>query len=110
MEHAGQVDRDDAIPFSGIEVEKGGGLTNADAVEEHIQSAEFTDRRRNRGIDGRAVAHVEAERRSASAGRANSRGGRLGRRAIYGRERSLVPAPYRRALAVMIVASTSPPA
>jgi arylformamidase len=64
----------------------------------------------NRGIDGRAVAHVEAERRSASAGRANSRGGRLGRRAIYGRERSLVPAPYRRALAVMIVASTSPPA
>ena len=44
MEHAGQVDRDDAIPFSGIAVEKGGGLTNADAVEEHI---------RNRGIDSK---------------------------------------------------------
>ena len=82
MEHAGQVDRDDALPFSGIDVEKGGGLTDADAVEEYIQSAEFAHRRRNRGVDERAVAYIEIKRRSASAGSANLRGGRLGRGGI----------------------------
>src|ERR1700730_10821942 len=82
MEHAGQVDRDDALPFSGIDVEKGGGLTDADAVEEYIQSAEFAPRRRNRGVDEPAVAYIEIKRRSASAGSANLRGGRLGRGGI----------------------------
>jgi hypothetical protein len=63
MEHADQVDRDDALPFSGIEVEKGGRLTNADAAEEHIQSAEFTDRRRNPSTAERS----RTSRRSAAA-------------------------------------------
>jgi hypothetical protein len=58
MEHAGQVDCDHPLAFCGIDVEKGGGLTDADTIEEHIQSAEIADRSRNRGVDGRPVAHV----------------------------------------------------
>jgi hypothetical protein len=82
MEHAGQINRDDALPFLGIDVKKGSGLTDANAIEEHIQSAEFANRRRNCRVNGRAVSDIEAERRGAAAGPTNLRGGRLGRGCI----------------------------
>src|SRR5205814_5739889 len=75
-------DRDDAGPNGGIEVEKGGGLTDADAVEQHVEPAEFAHRSRNRTVDRRAVANVEAERRGTAAGGANLRSGCLGRGGI----------------------------
>ncbi len=77
MEHPGQIDRDDAVPRRGVEFEKSGGLTDAHAVEQHLELAEFAHRRGNRGLDRRAVAHVEAERRSTAASGANLRSGRL---------------------------------
>jgi hypothetical protein len=82
MEHPGQIDRDDAVPRRGVEFEKSGGLTDADAVEQHVEPAEFAHRRGNRGVNFRAVAHVEAERRSTAAGGANFRSGRLCRGGI----------------------------
>ena len=82
MEHPGQIDRDDAVPNGGIEIEKSGGLTDAHAVEQHVQPAEFAHRRGNRGVDRRAVAHVEAERRSTAAAGTNLRSGRLCRGSI----------------------------
>src|SRR5271155_1627999 len=82
MEHPRQIDCDEAVPSGGVEVEKGGGLADADAIEQHVEPAEFAPRRRNRGVDRRAVDDVEAERRSAAAGRANLRRGRLGRGGI----------------------------
>jgi hypothetical protein len=39
MEHAGQVDRDDAFPFGRIEVEKAPAVTDSGAVEQHIYRA-----------------------------------------------------------------------
>jgi hypothetical protein len=83
MEHPGQIDRYDAVPSRWIEVEKSGGLTDAHAVEQHVEPAEFAHRRGNRGVNGRAVAHVEAERPGTAARGANLRSGRLGRGGIY---------------------------
>ena len=82
MKHTGQVDRDDTLPFAGIEIEKSGGLTDADAVEQHIEPAKFAHRSRNRGVDGRAVAHVEAERCTAAPCGTDLRSGRVGRGTI----------------------------
>jgi hypothetical protein len=71
MEHPRQIHRDYAVPNGGIEVEKPGSLTDARAIEQHVEPAEFAHRRGNRGVDRGTVAHVEAERRSTAAAGAN---------------------------------------
>ena len=63
MEHAGQVDRDDAVPGLGIEVEEIRAVADPGAFEQHVEPAELAHRRRDRVIDRRAVAHVERLRR-----------------------------------------------
>src|SRR5437764_1277401 len=82
MEHPGQIDRDNAVPSCRFEVEKGGGLADANAVEQKVEPAEFAHRRSNCGIDRRAVADIEAERRSPAANGADLRSGGLGRGCI----------------------------
>jgi hypothetical protein len=82
MKHPGQIDRNDTVPNGGIEVEKPSGLTDADAVEQHVEPAEFAHSRGNRGVNCRAVAHVEAKRHGTAAGGADFRSGRFCRGGI----------------------------
>src|SRR5437763_16247548 len=78
MEHACQVDGNDAVPFVGIEIEKGGRLADARAVEQYVQPAELTYRGPHGSVDRGAVAHIEADRRGTACGGADARCGRFG--------------------------------
>jgi hypothetical protein len=93
MKHAGQVDRNDALPVVGTDFEKTGGLTDADAVEQHIETAEVANRRRDRGVDARTVTDVEGASCGPAVRRADLRRGCLGRCAVD------VGADHRRTLA-----------
>ena len=82
MEHAGQIDRDDALPLIVVEVEKAPAMADPGAVEQHVEPAELAHRRCHRSIDRRPVAHIEWDRGSPAAGGANSSGGGFGRGGI----------------------------
>jgi hypothetical protein len=68
MEHAGQIDRDDAVPLAGIEVEKTPAMTDPGTVEQHIEPAE--------------LAYAEPDCSRAPATRANGRRGSLGQSGV----------------------------
>ena len=93
VKHAGQVDRDDAVPGLGIEIEEIEPVADPGRFEHDIEPAEFAHDGGNRRIDRRAVAHVESRRGGPPAGSADARGSSLGRRAVA------VGAEHRRALA-----------
>jgi hypothetical protein len=83
MEHTSEIDRDNAIPLSGVEIEEACGLANANTIEQYIEPAELAHHRRHSRINRAPVAHVEPERHSAPTRGADLRGRCLRRRDIY---------------------------
>ena len=82
MKHAGQIDRDDALPLAVVEVQKAAAMTDPGAIEQHVEPAELAYRRRHCGIDRGALAHIECRRGRPTAGGADPRGRGFGRGAI----------------------------
>ena len=93
VKHAGQVDRDDAVPSLGIDIQEIEPVADPGQFEHDIEPAEFAHDSGDSRIDRRTVAHVESRRGCPPAGATNPRSGSLGRRAVA------VGAEHRRALA-----------
>ena len=93
VKHAGQVDRDDAVPGLGIDLEEIAPMTDPGRFEHDVEPAEFAHDSGNGRIDRDTVAHVESRRGRPPAGSTNSSSGSLGRGTIA------VGAEHRRALA-----------
>ncbi len=79
MEHAGQIDRDDAVPRCRVEVEEIAAVADPGTIEEDVDPAEREHRRGDRLIDRIAVAHVETLCGGMPAGVADAPGGGFGR-------------------------------
>jgi hypothetical protein len=93
VKHASQIDRDDAVPGLGIDIQEIQPVADPGRFEQDIKPPEFAHHSGNCRIDCRTIADVESRRRRLPAGATNPRRGRLGRRAVA------VGAEHRRALA-----------
>ncbi len=82
VKHAGQVDRDDAVPGLGVEIEKIEPVADPGQFQHDVEPAEFAHDSGNRRIDRRAVAYVESRRGGPPAGLTNAGGNSFGRRAV----------------------------
>ena len=62
MKHAGQVDRDDAVPSLGIEIEEIEPVADPGRIRARCRAGRIRARPASGRIDRRAVAHVESRR------------------------------------------------
>jgi hypothetical protein len=93
VKHAGQADRNDAVPSLGSDIQEIEPVTDPGRFEHHIEPTEFAHDGGNGRIDRHAVAYVESRHGCPPAPNANPSSGSLGRPAVA------VGAEHRRALA-----------